>query len=198
MDLQTFLDHVNQGKTIQAFSEELAYSGYLTQEALKITAVINSGYHTPEEIQELFAELTGQPVNRTLGLIPPFHTDCGKNIHLGEHVFINAGCAFQDQGGIYIGDGALIGHHATIVTLNHDFDPEKRSALHPAPVKIGKRVWLGANVTVLPGVSIGDGAIVAAGAVVTKDVAANTVVAGVPARFMKTIENTESAKEQKG
>lgn len=189
MELQKYLDYVNAGKTIHAPSEELAYSGFLTQEALKITAEINGPYHTPEEIQELFAKLTGQPVNKTLGLIPPFFTDCGKNIHLGENVFINTGCTMQDQGGIFIGDQALIGHHATIVTLNHDADPEKRAELHPAPVHIGKRVWLGANVTVLPGVTIGDGAIVAAGAVVTKDVPENAVVAGVPAKIIKKINS---------
>ena len=94
----------------------------------------------------------------------------------------------QDQGGIYIDDGALIGHHATIVTLNHDQNPGKRGELHPMPVHIGKKVWLGANVTVLPGVTIGDGAIIAAGAVVTKDVKENTIVAGVPARYVRDIE----------
>lgn len=191
MDLQQFLDHVNAGKTVKSPSEEMAYSGYLTQEALKITAQINSGYHSPEEIRALFAELTGQPVNPTLGLIPPFHTDCGKNIHIGQHVFINTGCTMQDQGGVYIGDEALIGHNATIATLNHDEEPEKRGDLHPLPVHIGRRVWLGANVTVLPGVTIGDGAIIAAGAVVTKDVPANTIAAGVPARIIKTIEGSK-------
>lgn len=187
MELWEFLDFANARKTIAADSEEIAFSGYLTQEALKITAQINSTYHTPEEIQELFAELTGQPVNRTLGLIPPFHTDCGKNIHIGKGVFINAGCTIQDQGGVWIGDGALIGHHATVVTLNRDFAPGKRHDLHPSPVRIGKNVWLGANVTVLPGVTIGDGAIVAAGAAVTKDVPENTVVGGIPARVIKSI-----------
>ena len=191
MELQQFLDHVNAGKTVKLPSEEMAYSGYLTQEALKVTAEINSGYRTPEELQRLFAELTGQPVNPTLGLIPPFYTDCGKNIHIGQHVFINTGCTMQDQGGIYIYDGALIGHHATLVTLNHDLDPDHRGDLHPAPIHIGKKVWLGANVTVLPGVSIGDGAVVAAGAVVTKDVPDNTIAAGVPAKIIKTSERTE-------
>lgn len=187
MELQKFLDYVNSGKTIEAPSEELMYSGYLTQEAMKITSEMNSGYHSPEEIQELFAKLTSQPVNHTLGLIPPFYTDCGKNIHVGENVFINTGCTIQDQGGVYIGDGALIGHHAMIATLNHDFDPSKRGSLHPAPVHIGKRAWLGANVTVLPGVTIGDGAIIAAGAVVTKDVPENTIAAGIPARVIRQI-----------
>lgn len=187
MDLKKFLDYANSGQTIKAASEEIIYSGYLTQEALKVTAEMNNGYHTPDELQQLFAKLSSQPVNKTLGLIPPFYTDCGKNIHLGEHVFINTGCTMQDQGGIYIGDGALIGHHVTIVTLNHDADPQKRGDLHPAPVHIGKGAWLGCNVTVLPGVTIGDGAIVAAGAVVTKDVPANTVVGGVPAKMIKKL-----------
>ncbi|MGN0256459.1 MAG: sugar O-acetyltransferase [Chordicoccus sp.] len=191
MELKEFLDYVNQGKTIHAPSEELAYSGYLTQEALKITMEMNNAYHTPGQMQELFAKLTSQPVNRTLGLIPPFHTDCGKNICVGNNVYINTGCTMQDQGGIYIGDNVLIGHHAMIATLNHDADPGKRGDLHPAPVHIGNRVWLGANVTVLPGVTIGDGAIVAAGAVVTKDVPANTVAAGVPARVVKKIDTAE-------
>ena len=78
MELKEYLDYVNQGKTIHAPSEELTYSGYLTQEALKITMEMNNAYHTPEQLQDLFAELTSQPVNRTLGIIPPFYTDCGK------------------------------------------------------------------------------------------------------------------------
>lgn len=153
-----------------------------------ITAKLNGSYHTPEEIRNLMSELTGEAVDETFGLFPPFYTDCGKNTHFGKNVFINAGCKFQDQGGIYIGDGALIGHNAVLATLNHNPDPKKRQNLIPAPIHIGRNVWLGANVTVLPGVTIGDGAIVAAGAVVTKDVEAGTVVAGVPAKVIKKAE----------
>ena len=120
-------------------------------------------------------------------LFPPFHTDCGKNIKIGKRVFINAGCQFQDQGGIEIGDDVLIGPQTIIATLNHDPDPEKRGGMFAKPVKIGNKAWLGARVTICPGVTIGDGAIVAAGAVVTKDVPPRTVVAGVPAKIIKTI-----------
>ena len=124
----------------------------------------------------------------TLSLFLPFYTDCGKNIKLGRGVFINAGCKFQDQGGIEIGDGALIGHGCTLATLNHGLDPAERHDLFPAPIKIGRNVWLGAGVTVLAGVSIGDDAVVAAGAVVNRDVPACAIAAGVPARVLRRIE----------
>ena len=112
----------------------------------------------------------------------------GKNINVGKNVFINSGCRFQDQGGIRIGDGTLIGHNVVITTLNHNFEPELRSGMKPAPVIIGKNVWIGASVTVVPGVTIGENAIIAAGSVVTKDVDSNTVVGGVPAKLIKTID----------
>jgi acetyltransferase-like isoleucine patch superfamily enzyme len=102
-------------------------------------------------------------------------------------VFINSGCRFQDQGGIDIGDGSLIGHNAVITTLNHDIRPSRRADMHPAGVVIGVGVWVGANVTVLPGVRIGDGAVVGAGAVVTKDVPAGAVVVGVPAKQVDAV-----------
>src|SRR4029079_17879583 len=100
-------------------------------------------------------------------------------------VFINLGCRFQDTGGITIGDGTLIGHGSTLTTLNHHEDPDRRSDMVPAPIRIGRKVWLGAAVTVVPGVTIGDGAIVGAVAVVTQDVPANAIGAGVPAKVIR-------------
>ena len=189
MELNEYLDYVNNQKRIVGGSEEHQFMTEALHDTLRIIHRINSEYHTPDEIQELFAELTNQPVNRTLGLMPPFNTDFGKNIHIGENVFINSGCKMQDQGGIFIGDDVLIGHNACLLTLNHDFDPENRADMHPEPVRIEDKAWLGSNVTVLPGVTIGEGAIVAAGAVVTKDVEANTIVGGVPAKLIKKIGN---------
>ncbi len=188
MELSEFLDAMRSQAEVTANSETHRKMHELSQQALRITAEINGFYHTPEELRALMRELTNGGVGDDLGLFPPFYTDCGKNIRIGKGVFINAGCQFQDQGGITIGDYALIGPKTVIATLNHDMQPEKRANLHPAPVRIGSRVWIGANCTVLPGVTIGDGAVVAAGAVVTKDVAPNTVVGGVPARTIKTIE----------
>lgn len=159
----------------------------LSNEAMEITARLNQGYHTPEEIRKLMSELIGEEVDETFGMFPPFYTDCGKNIHMGKNVFINSGCHFQDQGGIYIDDGSLIGHEVVIATLNHDLNPKHRADLYPQPVYIGKNVWIGAHATILPGVHIGDGAVVAAGAVITKDVPARTVVGGVPGKIIKEI-----------
>lgn len=103
-------------------------------------------------------------------------------------MFINSGCCFQDQGGVEIGDNALIGQQVVIATLNHDLNPEKRADMIPAKVTIGKNAWVGAHATILAGVSIGENSVVAAGAVVTKDVPPNTVVGGVPAKIIKSIE----------
>ena len=123
------------------------------------------------------------------GIFPPFTADFGMNITLGKRVFINSGCRFQDQGGIRIGDDCLIGHNAVLATLNHDLSPSRRADMHPAPIRLGRNVWLGSNVTVLPGVTIGDDAVVAAGTVVTKDVPARAVVVGSPARVIRSVED---------
>lgn len=188
MNLDEFLAHLNKGLAVAGGSEIHEFMHLLSQEALQITDELNNVYHTPEEIRELFSKLTGKSMDASFGLFPPFYTDCGKNITVGKNVFINSGCRFQDQGGITIGDNALIGHNAVLTTLNHDFSPEKRSAMHPAPVVIGKNVWLGASVTLVPGVTIGDNAVIAAGAVVTKDVPAGTIAAGVPAKVIRELD----------
>ena len=192
MTTETFIEMMNSGEKIPCGSEAHRYMGMLSQEAMKITARINGGYHEPEEIRELFSLLTGREVDESFGLFPPFYTDCGKNIHIGKNVFFNGGCRFQDQGGIYIDDGALIGPMVVLATLNHEQDPERRGDIFPKPIRIGKKVWIGANATVLPGVTIGDGAIVAAGAVVAKDVPPGVIVGGVPAKTIKRVEQTDA------
>lgn len=191
MNLETFLGHLNAGKTVDGGSEMHEYMHLVSQEAIRICAEINSMYHTPEELTELFSKLIGSPVPEGFALFPPFNADCGKNIHLGKNVFINSGCKFQDQGGIYIGDRALIGHNVVLATLNHPLDPNKRSSLEPAPIHIEDDVWIGSGTIVLPGVTIGHGSVVAAGAVVTKDVPAMTVVGGIPAKPIKKIARGE-------
>lgn len=155
--------------------------------AMRITCKLNGAYHEPDEVRALFSQLTGKAVDDDFFLFPPFYTDFGKNITVGKCVFLNTGCTFQDRGGIIIGDGTQIGQNVTLVTLNHGSVPETRHTTYPAPIVIEENVWIGANVTVLPGVTIGRNAIIAAGAVVTKNVPANTVAGGVPAKTLKCI-----------
>lgn len=189
MNLKDYLDYLNRGEKVLSGSEIHRFMTKLSHEAMKITTKLNNKYHTAEEIRCLMSELTGKEIDETFSMFPPFYTDCGKNITIGKNVFINSGCSFQDQGGITIGDGSLIGHRVVLATLNHGFAPEERGSLYPAPINIGKNVWIGASATVTSGVTIGDNAIIAAGAVVNKDVEANTIVGGVPAKFIKNIED---------
>ena len=155
--------------------------------ARRITCRLNSEYHSMDQIRLIISELFGYEVPADFRVFPPFYTDFGQNTHVGKNVFINAGCQFQDQGGIFIGDGSLIGHNVVLATLNHDLRPERRQICIPAPINIGKNVWIGSNSTVLAGVTIGDDAVVAAGAVVTKDVPPATIVGGVPAKPIRHI-----------
>lgn len=160
----------------------------ICQDAIKITMDLNNKYHTPEEIVRIMSELTGKEVDPSFALFPPFYTDFGKNITIGKNVFFNSGCHFQDQGGIVIGDNTLIGHNVVLATINHSLDPKENRKNIYAPIVIKDHVWIGSNATILSGVTIGEWAVVAAGAVVTKDVPPYSVVGGVPARILRTVE----------
>lgn len=188
MDNKQFLEFIKNAEVIKAGSEAHLKMHELSARAQKITMRLNYGFHEPEETVRLFSELTESKVDDSFRCFLPFYTECGINIKLGKNVFINSGCCFQDHAGIEIGDGTLIGHQVVIATLNHAQDPLSRADMFPKPVKIGKNVWIGAHATILPGVTIGDNAIIAAGAVVTKDVENNVVAGGVPAKKIKDIE----------
>jgi acetyltransferase-like isoleucine patch superfamily enzyme len=188
VDMEEFLAFCKKGNPISG--EDKILHGLLTQcsyEAQRITMELNNSYHSQEEIVEIFSELTGAKVDSSFVCFPPFYTDFGKNITIEKNVFFNTGCSFQDRGGIHIGDGSLIGINVTIATLNHGLPLETRNTTYASPVTIGKNVWIGSNATILPGVTVGDNSVIAAGAVVTKDVPENMVVAGVPARVVKGI-----------
>ena len=126
-----------------------AYVEPFLERVQKLTSELNGSYHDFDEIRKIFSKLIGKTVDDDFRVFPPFFTDFGKNIHLGKNVFINAGCKFQDQGGITIGDNALIGHNVVLATINHNEDVKKRGNLIPAPIKIGNDVWIGSNATIL-------------------------------------------------
>jgi acetyltransferase-like isoleucine patch superfamily enzyme len=139
-----------------------------------------------ESIQRAFEELIGKPVGDAFTLIPPFYADYGLNITIGRAVFIGYECAFTGHGSIDIADEVMIAHKVNLVTAGHPVEPDKRRAhITAAPISIDANVWIGAAATILPGVSIGADSVVAAGAVVTHDVPAATLVAGVPAKVIR-------------
>ena len=185
--IEKVLEYLNTGRGEEMTDEMNMCSRAQSQLAIKQTMELNNRYHTPEEIVSIMSEITGEKLDNAFRLFPPFYTDFGRNIHIGRNVFINSGCHFQDQGGIYIGDNALIGHNVILATIDHDLNPYDRHN-HYAPIWIGNRVWIGSGAIVTKGVRIGDGAVIAAGAVVTKDVEENTIVGGVPAKVIKRIE----------
>ena len=188
MSDKEFIRIMNTGEKAISKSEVGLKMHLMAQKAMKITTIMNNKYLPPAELRRYMSVLIGQEVDEGFGLFPPFFTDCGKNIHLGKNVFINSGCRFQDQGGIYIGDGTFIGHNVILATLNHDLNPNSRGDMWPKPIHLGKKVWIGSGAIVLPGVSIGDNSVIAAGSVVTKDVPENSVYGGNPAKFIKKIE----------
>jgi len=188
MQQKDIFERERSGEIISLDDPEYGKIADLIAEAQKLIAEINSGYRTPEQVRELFERLIGAPVDPSFWMLPPFYTDFGKNIRVGSNVFINHACEFMDRGGITIEDGVLIGPKVNLVTISHPLDPTTRRSTYCAPIFIKKGAWLGAAVSVMPGVTIGKNAVVAANAVVTRDVPDNAVVGGVPARVIKHID----------
>ncbi len=155
----------------------------------RLVGELNTGYHSPDETRALLERIWGQPLDASVRMFPPFYTAFGKTTRVGREVFINFGCTFLDQGGITIEDGVFIGPGAKILTEHHPEAPALRHRLLTKPVVIRRNAWIGAGASILPGVTVGEHAIVGAGAVVTKDVPARTIVAGVPARIIRKIED---------
>ena len=167
-------------------------------EAGKLVFQINSSYHSEAEIRRLFATLTKREVDAAFILRPPFYTDFGRNIRVGKNVFINHGCTFMDRGGISLEDDVLIAPKVNVITTNHLVDPAKRRTTVSTPVVIKRNAWIGLGASIMPGVTVGENSIVAAGAVVTKDVPPNVIVAGVPAKVVRTIDVSDVSSKEKG
>ncbi len=153
---------------------------------IRLSAQLNIS-ESIEEIRQILSEIIGKAISSNTTIFVPFFTNFGKHITIGENVFINHGCSFLDLGGITIDDDVLIGPKVNLITENHPVDPNARKHLDLKSIHIKRNVWIGAGATILPGVIIGENSIVAAGAVVTKDVPANVIVGGVPAKLIKEI-----------
>ena len=157
------------------------------QRTMRLCAEMNSGWHSEEEVRQCLRRITTHDIHDDVRVFAPLHLNYGPGVEFGRDCFLNFGCTLLALGGIAIGDGAFIGPHCVLATEYHPEEPSRRHQLLTKPIAIGRNAWLGANVTVLAGVTIGENAIVAAGSVVTRDVPADTVVAGIPARMVREI-----------
>jgi acetyltransferase-like isoleucine patch superfamily enzyme len=163
---------------------------YKIQEVINRTIQLSAGLNTStstDQVREKLSEIIGYEIDKSTTVFAPFYTNFGRFTRIGKNVFINHACSFLDMGGITIEDDVLIGPRVNLVTENHPLDPSDRRALICQPILIKRNAWIGVGATILPGVTIGENAVVAAGAVVAKDVPANTVVGGVPAKLIKEI-----------
>ncbi len=158
------------------------------QRTMRLAAEMNTGYHTEAEVRDYMRQITGSEIDETLRIFTPFHINYGKKTTFGRDCFVNFGCTFLALGGITIEDDVFIGPQCVLATEYHPEEPTTRHSLLTKPIVVKRNAWLGANVTVLAGVTIGENAIVAAGSVVTKDVPDNMIVAGSPARVIREIK----------
>lgn len=191
MDRAQFIEAMASGQSIIPGSQASVFMHNRAVETRLLCQKLNCGVHTADQIRALIEQIIGEPVDASLTVVPPLIVDCGINLHFGKDVFVNAGCSFQDQGGIWIGNRALIGHNVVFASLNHDENPADRATLHPKSIRVGDDVWIGSSAVILQGVTIGEGAIVAAGAIVTKDVPARHIVAGNPARVIRPVHHRD-------
>jgi acetyltransferase-like isoleucine patch superfamily enzyme len=176
-------------KIIPRRTPESATMSANVKRAMAITARLNRlTYDDADEVRAVLSELIGKKVDDSFMLIPPFYTACGVDITVGRNVFVNQNCTFYDLGGLDIGDDVMIGPNVNIITTGHPVEPSKRrDAVVAKPIVIEKNVWIAAGVTIIGGVTVGENSVVAAGAVVTKDVPPNTLVGGNPARVIRSI-----------
>ncbi|KML55257.1 transferase [Burkholderia cepacia] len=157
--------------------------------AMAITAKLNRlTFDDAVEVRALFSELVGTQVDDGFVLIPPFHATGGAGMKVGRNVFVNQNCTFYDLGGLEIGDDVMIGPNVSLITSGHPVEPSRRRDFVVAkPILIERNVWIGAGATIIGGVMVGENSVVAAGAVVTRDVPPNTLVGGNPATVIRSI-----------
>ena len=165
------------------------------QRCMKLVAEMNTGYHTEAEVRDYLRQITDSEIDETVRVFTPFNINYGKKTTFGKGCFVNFGCTFLALGGITIEEGVFIAPHVVVATEYHPEDPEIRHSLLTKPIVIKKNAWIGANATILAGVTIGENAIVAAGAVVGKDVPANAIVGGVPAKVIRMIHQNPKVEE---
>jgi acetyltransferase-like isoleucine patch superfamily enzyme len=180
-----FIERLRAGAPFRKDDPEYAQFTAVVTRTIRLCVELNAAATDVDQVRARLSDIIGTAVEASTTIFPPFYTNFGRFISLGKNVFINHACSFLDIGGITIEDDVQIGPRVNLTTENHPLDPSDRTTLLLQPIVIKRNAWIGAAATILPGVTIGENAVVAAGAVVSRDVPANTVVAGVPAKVVK-------------
>lgn len=186
MKTQDIFERLRKGETIPANDPQSFRMFEVSLETKKLLIRMNNS-SDPAEIRELLSQITGKSIKESTTIFTPFSINYGRNTKIGKNVFINSGCTFLDLGGITIEDDVLIAPKVNLLSEGHPISSDSRHSLAPGAIHIKKNVWIGANATILPGVTIGENAIIAAGAVVNKDIPDNVIAGGVPAKIIKPI-----------
>ncbi|MEX6689829.1 DapH/DapD/GlmU-related protein [Danxiaibacter flavus] len=184
--IKDIFERMKAGQLIRLDDPDYYKVQEVVDRTISLSPVLNNSTSIGQ-IREVISEIIGSRLDESTTVFAPFFTNFGRFISIGRNVFINHACSFLDMGGITIEDDVLIGPKVNLITENHPMDPNDRRALVCKPVIIRRGAWIGAAATILPGVTVGENAVVAAGAVVSKDVPANTIVGGIPAKVLKTI-----------
>lgn len=188
INLETdLLKRLQSGEPIRLNDPEYYKINEIVSRTIKLSQQLNASDNI-DDVRKCLSEIIGAKIDETTTIFPPFYTNFGKFISIGKNVFVNHACSFLDMGGITIEDEVLIGPKVHLVTENHPIDPNDRRALITKPILIKRKAWIGAGATILPGVTVGENAIVAAGAVVSKDVPDNVIVGGIPAKIIKNVQ----------
>ena len=176
-------ERLRNGETIESTDPEAFKMKEASFATKKLLVQLNNSSN-PAEIRNLLSQITGSAIDESVDVFTPLYINYGKHTKIGKNVFINFDCIFLDLGGITIENNVLIAPKVSLLSEGHPVSPGNRHALVPGHIHIKQNAWIGAGATILPGVTVGENAVVAAGAVVNKDVPANSVVAGVPAKII--------------
>lgn len=188
MEIETtdIFERLRNGESVPFNDPQYSKIGQACYDTKKLLLQLNS---TAEQTQvrTLLSQITGSEIDDSTTVFTPLHINYGKHTKIGKNIFINFDCVFLDLGGITIEDNVLIAPQVSLLSEGHPIIPGTRATLTTGHIHIKKNAWIGAGATIMQGVTIGENAIVAAGAVVSKDVPDNVIVGGIPAKIIKSI-----------
>lgn len=187
MEANTIFQRILNGEAVPFDDPDYSRIGEACNYTRKLLVKLNNEPDL-DKVRALLSEISASPIDATTTVFPPLHVNYGKNTKIGKNVFINFDCTFLDLGGITIEDNVMLAPKVCLLSEGHPITSKNRQTLTARKIYIKQNAWIGANATILQGVTIGENAVVAAGAVVSKDVPDNTVVGGIPAKVIKTIQ----------